>query len=72
MGNTIYYNGIALYLIPQKAKIFIEHMHDVKVDISTMLRKNLMLLVFEASRWPVYKNKNRMYPSNLGRKEISN
>lgn len=65
-------NGIALYLIPQKAENFIEHMRDVKVDISTMLRQNLMLLVFEASRWPVYKNKNRMYPSNLGRKEISN
>lgn len=47
-------------------------MCDEKVDIATMIRQNLMLLAFEVSRWPVYKNENRMYPSNFERKEIEN
>lgn len=60
------------YMTPHMFEIFKEHMFNEKVDISTMIRQNLMLFVFEVSRWPVQKNENRMYPGNFERKEIEN
>lgn len=59
-------------MTPHMFEIFKEHMFNEKVDISTMIRQNLMLFIFEVSRWPVFKNENRMYPSNFERKEIEN